>query len=125
MKKLFILIVLAVFLPMSAFAATTDNGNAGSTLTLSTEAPTLQIASSPGVFMYYGDDDTDDPQWYVIGTVHQGGSRYYGTAQNSTSIFQQDASGPIVLTDLTGLTWPATADETASEDWWSGTGWEK
>ncbi len=124
MKKIIILLAIAMLLPMSAFAAT-DNATAGSRLQLDTEAPTLNIAASPGVFMYYADDATTDPQWYVIGTVHQGGTRFYGTAQNSTTIFYQEATGPKVIGDLTGLTWPSTAAETISEDWWSGTGWTR
>lgn len=126
MKKLFILLAIALFLPVGSFAAATDNGTAGSRLVLDTSSPQLVIASSPGVFQYYGDDGTTTPQWYVVGTVHQGGTRFYATAQNSTSIFyQDDSTGPVELTDLTGLEWPTGTGDTASETWWSNSGWTR
>lgn len=125
MKKVLCFVVVVMLLSFgTAFAATGDNGTAGGRLILDGET-TLEISSSPGVFMYYGDDGTTDPQWYVIGTVHQGGTRFYGTAQNSTNIFYQEAIGPKVLADLTGLTWPTSVADTASETWWSNSGWTR
>jgi len=126
MKKFLILLAIAILLPISSFAASTDNATAGSRLVLDTGSPSLTIAASPGVFQYYGDDGTTTPQWYVIGTVHQGGTRYYATSQNSTSIFyQDDTTGPVLITDLQGLTWPTGTADTASETWWSNSGWTR
>ena len=126
MKKILILLVIAVLLPMSSFADKKDNATAGSRLILDKSTVNLTIAASPGVFQHYGDDGTVSPQWYVIGTVHQGGTRYYATSQNSTSVFyQDDTTGPVLITDLNGLTWPTGTADTASETWWSNSGWTR
>jgi len=126
MKKILILLVIAVLLPMSSFAASTNNATAGSRLVLDTSSPSLTSAASPAVFQYSGDDGNATPQWYVIGTVHQGGTRYYATSQNSTSVFyQDDSSGPVLLSDLNALTWPTGTADTASETWWSNSGWTR
>lgn len=125
MKKIIFLLVILVALPLCATAKNTNNGSPGSRLELTTSTPSLEIAASPGVFLYYGDDGTPSPQWFVIGTVHQGGTKYFGTSQNSTSIFTQTATSPIELADLTGKTWPANAGDTASETWWSNSGWTR
>ncbi len=125
MKKIIIMLAIAAILPSAVFAATGDNGTAGSRLELDGSANNLVIAASPGVFTYYGDDGTTAPQWYVVGTVHQGGSRFFATAQNSTSVFYQDTDSPNVIGDLTGLTWPTGTADTASETWWSNSGWTR
>ena len=119
MKKIIFSLVIMIILSTSSFVvAATNNGSAGATL----ELTGLNIAASPGVFMYYAHENN---QWFVIGTVHQGGTTFNGTAQNSTSLFTQTAVGPKDLEDLTGLTWPTGTADTASEEWWSTSGWTR
>ncbi|PLX89798.1 MAG: hypothetical protein C0619_10450 [Desulfuromonas sp.] len=118
MKKLVLIMAIALMFPMMASAE--DNATAGAAL----ELEGLTIAVSPGVFAYYNDGGVADPQWYLIATVHQGGTNFYATAQNSTSIFKQDATAPVLIGDLTGADYP-TETEAASEDYWSDSAWTR
>ena len=119
MKRLILILAVLMLFPLTSFAAPANNATAGSPLQLTG----LTISVSPGVFAYYTDGSAANPQWYLVGTVHQGGKNFYATAQNSTSIFKQPTTAPTVIGDLTGLTYPTQA-QAASETYWSdSTSW--
>lgn len=115
MKKVLLILVIAMMVPVMASAGSgVTNTAAGDPLKL----VGLTIATSPGVFAYYEDDTTTQPQWYAIGTLHQGGTKAYATAQNSTSILHYEfTTSPLVATSLSGLTFP-TQTAAASVDGW-------
>lgn len=115
MKKIMIILIVLLLLPMAAMAVDANNGQAGTPL----ELTGLTISTSPGVFAFYRNSGNGTPQWYLIATAHGGGTKFYATAQNATSIFKlDDATAPITLAELTALQFP-TQDQAASEDYWS------
>jgi hypothetical protein len=121
-KNLFLIMFALILLPSVSLGADKSNGSAGSPL----ELTDMTISVSPGVFAFYRDDGQATPQWYLIATAHNGGTKYFATAQNSTSVFkQEDTASPITLGELEGLDYP-DQDQAASEDYWSdGNAWTR
>jgi len=90
--RLYFFVALSVFLLTSStsFATQKDNStDPGSRLELDSGATTLQLGFSPSVAGLYSIEAvTGDEQWYAISTYHQGGTLFYGTASDQTSIFK-------------------------------------
>ena len=124
MKKLILILAFMLMLPVGSMAGEKNNAVPGERLVLAG----LEIAVSPGVFAYYEDDLAALPQWFGIATIHQGGTKIYATAQDSTSIYNQDApdSTTITLGVFTTLygTLP-TQVQSASDSYWTDSVWDR
>lgn len=125
-KMLFMLLVM-FFISVNAYAGAVSS--AGGELDLFDDGVTVDggdgvtpIGLSPKVEAYYVSDGTDstDSQWYAISSIHPGGNKVYGTAQDVNNVYSQDhATGTDLDTSLQKI--PASP-QSASD--WSTNEWE-
>lgn len=102
MKKLVLLIALALMVASPAFAktvktsaATSGTSTAGAETLAATTPAQLDIGrASKGVFYGWQTSGTG----YAINTYHKSGTKFYGTAYDSTAIFFQDVGVGATLT---------------------------
>ena len=126
MKKFTFILAFMLMMSVSSIALATDNPAAGERLVLTG----LEIAVSPGVMAYYLDDGatTGEAQWFTIATLHQGGTKVYATAQNSTSTYSQEVDTSVAVTygvfNILTASLP-TRIQAASDTYWTGSDWER
>ena len=97
MKKIILLTVLVSFVIAGSAMATTLTATAaqdGSTLNATLPASGLIGKCSTGVRIGVTYDNTNGSGYSMI-TTHKSGSKYYGSAFDSTSIFVQSPAGDI------------------------------
>ena len=91
-KVLSMFLICGVMFLMSTqvFAAAVNNeNNKGGTLTVDADIP-LNLNFSPSVAGQYATDGTDaDEQWYTVATYHSGGTIFYGSGSDQTSVFKR------------------------------------
>ncbi len=126
MKKYTFILACMLMMSVSSIASATDNTDAGERL----ELTGLDIAVSPGVMAFYEDDGATagEAQWFTIATLHQGGTRVFATAQNSTSTYNQDVDTSVAVTYTVFGTYTAalpTRDEAASDSYWASSDWDR
>lgn len=130
--KVTCLSLLLAFLATSAFAINNED-NLGGTLTVDGTVA-LNLNFSPSVAGEYLTEDTSgNEQWYAIATYHNGGSLFYGSASDQTSVFKRvrttaqtfaDASVPAapVLDDAGNpapwVTPVKDGEEAPTDDWY-------
>lgn len=125
MKKLAVFLALfAFFTASSAFAADYDNvtdGIPGGRL-ICGATDTLEVGVSPKVAALYRETHTGTtpPQWYLISTVHIGGTEAYATAQDITKTFKKSFKAG---DDTAEGIWGTLATVPTSENEWSTGGW--
>lgn len=122
MKKIMLLILVAIFTASSAMAVDYDNYGSGTAIDAARvvcgATDTLEIGLSPKIAALYRTNAATNPQWYLVATVHIGGTEAYATAQNVTKTYKKTYSAGTAITDaFSGLgTAPASEDD-------FGTGW--
>ena len=97
MKKIILLTVLVSFVIAGSAMATTLTATAaqdGSTLSATAPASGVIGKCSTGVRIGVTYDNTNGSGYSMI-TTHKSGSKYYGSAFDSTSIFVQSPAGDI------------------------------
>jgi hypothetical protein len=122
-----------VFSTSSAFATQIDNSDdPGSRLALDPNGvKPLQLGFSPSVAGLYSVEAVDgDEQWYAISTYHQGGTLFFGSASDQTSIFKQKRENnqdfdnvtvpeaPNLDDDGNPLPWANAEDLENTNDWY-------
>lgn len=128
-KKMLLMLMLLFFVSVNANAAA-DVPSVGGELDLFTTTAGMvttgdeqsPIGLSPKVVARYKTSGTDatDTQWFAIGTLHPGGNKVFGTAQDVNNVYSQDHStGTAVATSLDKI--PALGQ---SSSVWSNAGWD-
>lgn len=125
-KILSLLLFVMFALSANAFAAVIDSSGGELDLfvvgtSVDTNDGADAIGLSPKVVAKYKSDGTDstDTQWYSIATIHPGGNKVYGTAQNINNVYSQDhATGSDVDASLDKI--PASANSASD---WSTNNW--
>ena len=73
---------------------------------------------SPSVAGLYSIEEVDgDEQWYAISTYHQGGTLFYGTASDQTSVFKLDREKNQTFDDITVPEAPVLDDNGNPKAW--------
>lgn len=126
MKKIMILAALLVFMTASmSFAAFTKLSTATPGFLTLTGPDLDPIGLSPKCQAYYTTtgSNASDTQWYAISTVHPGGAKAYGTAQDLNNIYIKTHTTNPSQSDLTTIlnTIPAIPASPSAWDSWAGT----
>lgn len=101
-KSIFCLSLLMILLlSPQVFAATQENEGeaAGNTLTVDGTLP-LNLNFSPSVAGQYVTEATSgNEQWFAVATYHSGGSLFYGSGSDQTSVFKRSRSTSQTFSD--------------------------
>jgi hypothetical protein len=98
-KKVYVSFFLVAFLSFSslAFSATysntADGNGAGTTIAVDGDQA-LTFTFSPSVAGQYATTATSgNEQWYSVATFHAGGTRFFGSASDQTSVYKRNFEG--------------------------------
>ncbi|MDX9709739.1 MAG: hypothetical protein RBT64_09305 [Trichloromonas sp.] len=114
-KTTFICLLLA--LSASPVFAINNEDNIGGTLTVDADIP-LNFNFSPSVAgEYLTEGTTGNEQWYAIATYHNGGSLFYGSGSDQTSVFKRVRATSQTFADASVPTKPVLDDEGNPAPW--------
>lgn len=136
------ILVVALLSSTNAFALleanTNEGATAGESLELTdglTDENVLVLNFSPSVNAIYEADTADDEgnkQWYAVSTYHSGGTLFYASSSDSTSIYKQSRSASQLFSEVTiptSKTMTSGEGETATtqsaEEYWLANDWTK
>lgn len=140
MKKIIEVLAVVMILGFSANAfavveSNTNESNPGEAIKLTDGTTELVLNFSPSIMLLYQADSADDSgnkQWFSVSTYHAGGTNFYASSSDSTSIYKQSRTADKKFADviipssksMTEGTGDAATTYTA-EEYWLAKSWKK